>query len=72
VWDQVWDQVGAQVWDQVGAQVRVCSYRAVTDFFNLDYDHPAFQLIRLGIMAINVLGKIKVFGKNGKFLGEVD
>ena len=80
VWDQVWAQVRAQVRAQVGAQVRaqvwaqvwVCAYKAVADFFNLDYDHPAFDLIRLGIMVVNVLGKFKVFGKNGKFLGEFE
>ena len=80
VWAQVGDQVGAQVGDQVGAQdgdqvgdqVRVCAYQAVAEFFNLDYDHPAFDLIRLGIMVVNVLGKFKVFGNGGKYLGEVE
>jgi len=70
VWDQVWAQVRDQVRDQVWAQVRVCAYKAVADFLNLDYDHPAFALVRLGIMVVNVLGKFKVFGKGGKFLGE--
>ena len=65
-------QVGAQVRDQVGAQVWVCAYHAVKEFFNLDYDHPAFELIRLGIMVVKVLGKFKVFGKSGKFLGEFE
>jgi hypothetical protein len=73
---QVWDQVGDQVWDQarakVGDQVWVAAYFAVKNFLNLDYDHPAFELIRLGIMVVNVLGKVKVFGKNGKFLGEFE
>ena len=74
--DQVRAQVGAQVGDQVGDQVRaqvwVCAYQVIKDFFRLDYDHPAFDLIRLGIMVVNVLGKVKVFGKNGKFLGEFE
>ena len=80
VWDQVWapvraqvrDPVWDQVWDQVRDQVWVCAYKAVADFFNLDYDHPGFELIRLGIMVIRVLGKFKVFGKGGKYLGEID
>ena len=70
VWDQVGDQVGDQVWDQVWDQVRVCAYHAIKEFFNLDYDHPAFNLIRLGIMVVRVKGIFKVFGKNGKYLGE--
>lgn len=65
---QVWAQVG----DQVGDQVWICAHYAIKTFMGLDYDHPAFDLIRLGIMAINVLGKFKVFGKAGKFLGEFD
>ena len=70
--DQVRAQVGAQVGAQVWAQVWVCAYHAVKEFFNLDYDHPAFELIRLGIMVVKVLGKFKVFGKSGKFLGEFE
>jgi|GEM_PF-6674763 hypothetical protein len=76
VWDQVRDQVGNQVWDQVGNkvwdQVRICSYMAIVDFLNLNYKHPTFDLIRLGIVVVNISGVFKVFGKNGKFLGEFD
>ena len=71
---QVGAQVGAQVWaqvrDQVRAQVRVCSYYAIKLFMNLSYEHPAFDLIRLGVIVVKVQGKYKVFGKNGKYLGE--
>ena len=71
---QVGAQVCAQVWDQVWAQVRdqvgVIAYHAVKEFFNIDYDHPAFELIRLGVIVVKVLGKFKVFGENGKYLGE--
>ena len=74
--DQVRDQVGAQVWDQVGDQVgdqvRVISYYAVKLFLKLDYEHPAFDLIRLGIIAVKVANKFKIFGKKGKYLGEID
>ncbi len=69
---QVRAQAWAQVWDQVGDQVWVCAYHAIIEFFGLDYDHPAFEFIRLGIIVIKVVGKFKVFGKNGKFLGEFD
>ena len=73
---QVRAQVGAQVWAQVGAQVRaqeyICGYYAVKEFMNLDYDHPAFEYIRMGVMVVSVNGKLKVFGKGGKFLGEFD
>ena len=78
VWAQVWAQVRAQVWDQVwaqvgaqvGAQVYLCAYYAIKLFMNLSYEHPAFDLIRLGIMVVKVQDKYKVFGKNGKYLGE--
>jgi hypothetical protein len=84
VWDQVWaqvrDQVGAQVgdqvWDQVWAQVWdqvwVFAYYAIKLFLDLPYEHPAFDLVRLGIIVVTVDGKVKVFGKDGKFLGEFD
>jgi hypothetical protein len=75
VWAQIRDQVGAQVGAsvraQVGAQVGVCTYKALAEFFDITYVHSAFELIRLGIIVVNVLGKFKVFGKNGKYLGEV-
>ena len=48
------------------------AYYAVKLFMGLSYEHPAFDLIRLGIIVVSVLGKIKVFGKGGKFLGEFD
>lgn len=62
------NQVGNKVWDQV----RICSYMAIVDFLNLNYKHPTFDLIRLGIVVVNISGVFKVFGKNGKFLGEFD
>jgi hypothetical protein len=64
--NQFGSQFGNQVWDQVG----ITAYFAVKEFLNLDYDHPAFDLIRLGVFVIKVLDRFKVFGKNGKFLGE--
>uniref|UniRef100_A0A6M3LIZ8 Uncharacterized protein n=1 Tax=viral metagenome TaxID=1070528 RepID=A0A6M3LIZ8_9ZZZZ len=77
--DQVEAQVGAQVWTQVRAQVRdqvedqvgVIAYYAVKLFMGIPYEHPAFDLVRLGIVVVNVNGKYKVFGKNGKYLGEI-
>ena len=64
------DQVGAQVGAQFRTQVYLCAHYAVKLFMNLSYEHPAFDLIRLGIMVVKVQDKYKVFGKNGKYLGE--
>ena len=72
VGDQVGDQLRAQVRDQLRDQVGIITYWAIKDFFNLDYNHPAFDVIRLGIIIIVVGSKFKVFGKNGKYLGLID
>ena len=66
VWDQVRDQVGAQVWDQVGAT----SYWGIKVVLGLPIKHWFFDFLKLGIMIIFVKGKVKVFGKKGKYLGE--
>ena len=68
---QVRDQVGAQVGDQVWAQVGAIAYFAIKLFLDLPYEHPVFDLIRLGVIVVNVNGKYKIFGKNGKYLGEI-
>ena len=76
VWAEVGDQVraeveakvGAEVWDQVGAT----AYFEVKKFLNLNYEHPAFDLIRIGVFVVNVDGMFRVFGKGGMFLGEID
>ena len=65
---QVWDQVRAQV----GAQCYICGYNAIVDFLKLNFNHPSFDLIRLGILVVKVKKVFKVFGKNGVFLGEFD
>ena len=78
VWNQVWDQVGDQVrdqvwnqvWNQVWDQVRATSYWAVNIHFDLGITHWFGDFLKLGVMIIFVQGKIKVFGKKGKFLGE--
>ncbi len=57
---------------QVRAQVWISAYYAVKEFMGLKFEHSAFDLIRMGIIIVDALGKIKVFGKNGKFLGEFD
>ena len=79
VWDSVWDSVGASVWasggDSVGASVwdqnYICGYYAIKEFFNLDYDHPAFEFVRMGIIIVEVKKTLKVYGKNGKHLGDI-
>jgi len=70
--DQVGTQVRTQVRDQVWDQVGMIAYYAVKLFMQLDYEHPAFDLIRMGVMVIKVKNKLKVFGKNGKYLGGID
>ena len=72
VWAQVRDQVGAQVWAQVGGQVRATSYWAMNIYFSLGIIHPFFDFLKLGVMVVFLKGKVKVFGKKGKFLGEFD
>lgn len=67
---QVGAQVGAQVWDQVRAQVWATSYFAVSVHFELGITNWFSKLLELGVMLIFVQGKIKVFGKKGKYLGE--
>jgi hypothetical protein len=74
VWASVRASVRDSVRDSVGASVReysyICGYLAIKDFFNLKYEHPVFELIRMGIMVIVVDKKAMVYGKNGKLLGE--
>ena len=76
VWDQVGDQVraqvGDQVWDQVGDQVRAVSYWGIKIALSLPIKHWFFDWLKLGIIVVFVQGKVKVFGKKGKYLGEYD
>ena len=84
VWDSVRDSVRDSVWDSVRASVRasvgdsvweqsyIAGYLAVKEFMHLDYEHPSFDLIRMGVIVVIVDGKVKVFGNKGKFLGEFD
>ena len=72
VGDQVWAQAGYQVGDQVGAQVDTTSFWAVNIHFELGVSHWFGDFLSLGIMPIFVNGKMKVFGKKGKYLGEYD
>lgn len=76
VWAQVVAQVGAQVrdqvWDQVRDQVWATSYWAVNIHFELGCSHLFGDFLSLGIMPIFMNGKMKVFGKKGKYLGEYD
>src|SRR3990167_3968902 len=72
VWDQIGDQVWDQVWDQIGDQVWATSYWAVKITLGLPIKHWFFDFLKLGVMILFVSGKVKVFGKKGKFLGEYD
>ncbi len=79
VWDSVWDSVWASVRDSVRDSVRasvrdsvrVVSYFAVKEFMDLKYEHPAFDLIRLGVIVVPFENKYMVFGKNGQHLGYI-
>ena len=70
VGDQVWNQVGDQFWDQVWDQVWTTSYWAIKIVLGLPIKHWFFDFLKLGIMIVFVKGKAKIFGKQGKYLGE--
>ena len=72
VWEQVWDQIWDQIWDQVGDQVWATSYWAINIHFDLGISHWFGDFLKLGVMVIFVNGKVKIFGKKGKYLGEYD
>ena len=70
VWNQVRDQVWNQVWNQVGNQVWAVSYWAVNLHFELGIKHWFGDFLKLGVMVVFIDGKVKFFGKKGKYLGE--
>ena len=65
-------QVGDQVRDQVRDQVYSTSYWGIKVTLGLPIKHWFFDFLKLGVMIVFVQGKVKVFGKKGKFLGEYD
>src|SRR3990167_3484002 len=72
VGDQVWAQVRAQVGDPVGDQVYSTSYWAIKVQLGLPIKHWFFDFLKLGVMIVLVKGKVKIFGKEGIYLGEYD
>jgi hypothetical protein len=72
VGDQVWAQVRDQLWDQIRDQVWATSYWAVKCILELPIKHWYFDFLKLGVMIVFVDGKIKIFGKKGKYLGEYE
>ena len=66
VGDSVWDSVRASV----GGQSAICGYHAINKFLKLGIEHPAFDLVELGVIVVQTGGMVKVYGKKGKFLGE--
>jgi hypothetical protein len=66
VWDSVWDSVRNSVWGQSA----ICGYHAINKFLKLGIEHPAFDLVELGVIVVQTGGMVKVYGKKGKFLGE--
>jgi len=78
-WDSVWNSVGDSIlgsvcdsiWGSIWNQCYVCEYYAVNKFMKLNINHPAFELVKLGVIVITTIeGMVKVYGKNGMFLGE--
>lgn len=65
-------QVGDQVGDQVRDQVWATSYWGIKITLGLPIHHWFFDFLKLGVMIVFVKGKVKVFGKGGKYLGEYD
>jgi hypothetical protein len=70
VWNSVWASVGDSVWNSVGGQSAICGYHAINKFLKLGIEHPAFDLVELGVIVVQTGGMVKVYGKKGKFLGE--
>jgi len=68
VQDDVWDDV----WDAVRNQSYIAGYRAIVDFLDLDYHHPAFDLVDLGVIVAKSNNQYMVYGKGGKHLGNID
>jgi len=79
VWASMWDSMRASmeasmrdsVEASMRAQIYIISYFAVKEFLNLEYEHPVFDLIRMGVIVVEVNNKFMVFGKEGKYLGNV-
>jgi len=69
--DSMKDSMRASMRDSVRAQIYIISYFAVKEFLNLEYEHPVFDLIRMGVIVVEVNNKFMVFGKEGKYLGNV-
>lgn len=69
-WNQIWNQAWNHVWDQVRYQVEDTTYFAINTHFNIGISHWFGDFLSLEVMLIFVDGKIKVFGKEGKYLGE--
>ena len=71
MWASMKDSMRASMRDSVRAQIYIMSYFAVKEFLNLEYEHPVFDLIRMGVIVVEVNNKFMVFGKEGKYLGNV-
>ena len=71
MWASMKDSMRASMRDSVRAQIYIISYFAVKEFLNLEYEHPVLDLIRMGVIVVEVNNKFMVFGKEGKYLGNV-
>ena len=71
-WASVRASVRDSVWASVGDYGCICGYYAIVKFLDLDYRHPVFDLIDLGVIVIGRPKKYMVFGRNGKHLGDIE
>jgi hypothetical protein len=71
---KIYDKIGydapCKVFDQFATQVLATSYCAINIYFKLGITHPFFEFLKLGVIVIFINGKVKIFGKKGKYLGE--
>ena len=67
--EEIFKKLEAHVEQQVSDQAAMCAYFAMKEFLNIKYEHPVFNIIRLGIIIVIVNDIVRVFGKNGKYLG---
>jgi len=76
MWNQIWNQFRSKVRNeatyQVWNQIWATSYWGIKMALDLPINHWFFDFLKLGVMIVFVGDKVKVFGKNGKYLGEYD
>jgi glycosyltransferase involved in cell wall biosynthesis len=59
-------------WNQIRNQLHIYLCYLIREKYQLDYNHPAFELGKLGVVITRGEGAIKVYGKEAKYLGEIN